>query len=331
MNKNNLKKAAVVLAFLMITVNCLNTYRMQRELEYLRSECQNLNNSLQRGMDNVSNKLHEEYGKVETLLTKEQSIFSETSIDLKGQGNKIVVTMRAIPKKMANTETLIARITAGEKVYEQEVASNNEAVMLIGMVETIQPMFIIQSEEGVRQETLEECYTGGIFDVNMGSEWEDRDSGSGISMVLNLWTEEDASTLPFPTEDVEKAEFIIVNSGIVEDGNSAQGQRYTEVERAEHAISEEVKEVYFEGEPQGESVPAMKMSQEGRSEICYSGDFSEYAKREDGILYKIYFTLTTKDGMQYVTRDNPVASFSQSKRSSSRSSGGTTIMPLFKE
>ncbi|MEG0580138.1 MAG: hypothetical protein RR490_09500, partial [Niameybacter sp.] len=230
MNKNNLKKAAVVLAFLMITVNCLNTYRMQRELEYLRSECQNLNNSLQRGMDNVSNKLHEEYGKVETLLTKEQSIFSETSIDLKGQGNKIVVTMRAIPKKMANTETLIARITAGEKVYEQEVASNNEAVMLIGMVETIQPMFIIQSEEGVRQETLEECYTGGIFDVNMGSEWEDRDSGSGISMVLNLWTEEDASTLPFPTEDVEKAEFIIVNSGIVEDGNSAQGQRYTEVE-----------------------------------------------------------------------------------------------------
>lgn len=46
MNKSNIKNTAIILAFSMVTINCFNGYSMKKELESLRSDYSNLQNSM---------------------------------------------------------------------------------------------------------------------------------------------------------------------------------------------------------------------------------------------------------------------------------------------
>lgn len=333
MNKSKIKNGVVILAFIMLTANFFNSYSIKKDLENLRNDYLRLERNLDIRIGDIQNTIDNEYENMEALLKEEQSIFSETSINLKLQGNKIAVTMRAVPKEMTTSEKLIARVVANNKAYEQEVDENNQTVILVDIAEAIAPMFIIKSDMGVRQEVLEEVYTSEIFTGRVFSEWDhEEDNSLKATMKLKAWIVADEEAPPFTENDIEKAEFIIADSGvIVEEQNSNQGHSTAYSSSNEVSIKEvPLKDKYGVGLLQGDRVTAIKELGEGKFLVGYSMDFSEYAQREDGIQYEIYFTLTTKDGVQYITPYNPIATFSSSPRSSSSGSGEEVLRPIFK-
>lgn len=324
MNKNNIKNIVIILAFIMLMINFFNINSMKKEFEYLRNDNSRLENNLQNSISDIQHI----YRNVEELIKKEQSIFLTSSVDFKLQGNKIAVTMKAVPKEIASTEKLVARIIANGEVYEQEADENNQAVILVDMAETLKPMFIIKSDTGLRQESLDELYTSEIFTVNVFSEWADESNSLEDKMILNLWIEANENALPFTENDIEKAEFIITDSGIIEEPNSNQG--YGGASTSDRVIPMDDKGEYYFNQLQGDTVPATKLSGEGKFVIGYSADFSEYLNSEEGIRYEIYFNLITKDGVQYITPYNSVASFSLSKGGRGSSSGDDILRPIFK-
>ncbi len=324
MNKNNIKNAVIVLAFIMITINFFNIYNMKKELKYLRND----NSSFENNIQNSIRDIQYAYRNVEELIKKDQSIFLTTSVDFKLQDNKLAVTMQAFPKEISNTEKLVAKITADGKVYEQEADENNQAVILVDIAETIKPMFIIKSDAGLRQESLDELYTSDIFTVRVFSEWDNESETLEDKMILNLWITSNENTLPFTKNDIEKAEFIITDIGILEEQNSNNG----DVKASSSTMAAPVEgkaEDYF-NKLQGDRIPATKLPGEEKYVAGYSADFSEYLNSESGKNYEIYFNLTTKDGMQYITPYNSVASFSVYKGGRSSSSGSEILRPIFK-
>lgn len=324
MNKNNIKNIVIILAFIILTLNFFNIYSMKKEFEYLKNDNSRLENNLQNSINNIQHV----YRNVEELIKKEQSIFLTSSVDLKLQGNKIAVTMKAVPKEISTNEKLVARVIANGVAYEQETDENNQAVILVDMAETVKPMFIIKSDTGLRQESLDELYTSEILTVNVLSEWADESYSLEDKMILNLWIKDNENELPFTENDIEKAEFIITDSGIVEQPNSNQG--YDSDSTSAESIPMDAKGEYYFNQLQGDVVPASKLPGEGKFVIGYSGDFSKYLNSKEGILYEIYFNLITKDGVQYITPYNSVASFGFSKGGRGSSSGDDILRPIFK-
>lgn len=116
--------------------------------------------------------------------------------------------------------------------------------------------------------------------------------------------------------------FIVVDSGIIVAPNSAYGS-------ATAVGSVEGKMRFPSSDIEGTIIAAKEITTQGKFPIRYSADFSEYAKKEDGMLYKVYFSLTTKEGNKYITSYNPIATFSFSKGGSSVSNGDEILVPLF--
>lgn len=313
MNKDKLKNIALILALVLlivITYNVIGLKEQVRNLENDRSTLFNMQNEIRR----IQREVSDGYKDVEDLLKQEQSLFSETSIDIKLKDSKLEITMNAVPKEISNDETLIAKITAGEKVYEQEADENGTAVIVADMTDIIKPMFIIKSETGVRQEALPEQYTHEALTFDIYTEWGEPVSDS---WNLNVWILKTDKDLPFNKGDVAKAEFILVKTGIIEN------EKYEEVI--------EVKENgFWLDKLNGISIPAEEIaSSEGKLHIGYTADFSEYADKQEDIYYDIYFVLTTKDGIKYTSPYNSVASFTSHKNGSSKGCGDDIIRPIF--
>lgn len=125
--------------------------------------------------------------------------------------------MRAVPKEIKNNEKLIVRIIANGEVHEQETDENYQAVIIVDMAETLKPTFIIKSDIGLRQESLDELYSSEVFTTRVFGQWNHNDGQLKDSMILDLWFMPNENELPFTANDIEKAEFIITDNGIMSD------------------------------------------------------------------------------------------------------------------
>lgn len=312
MNKEKLKNIALILALVLLIVITYNVIGLKKQLDSYEGDRSMLFN-LQNDIRSIRNEIDNGYDDIEELLKEEQSFFSETSVDIKLKNNKLEITMSAIPKEISNNETLIAKITAGEKVYEQEADKNGTAVILADIIDIIKPMFIIKSETGVRQEALPEQYTNQELTVDIHTQWGEAESDS---WNLNLWILKTDKELPFNKSDIAKAEFILVKMEDIVD------EKY-------EAMIESNKDGLFPG-LDNISIPAEEIAAgEGKLHIGYTADFSKYADQQEGLRYEIYFVLTTKDGMMYTSPYNSVASFTSHEGGSSKGSGSDMIRPIF--
>lgn len=312
MNKDKLKNIALILALVLlivITYNVIGLKEQVRNLENDRSTLFNMQNEIR----NIRSEVDTGYDDIEELLKEEQSLFSETSVDIKLKDNMLEITMSAIPKEIYNNETLIAKITAGDKVYEQEADDNGTAVIVVDIIDIIKPMFIIKSETGVRQEALPKQYTNQELTVDIHTEWGEQQSDS---WNLDLWILKTEKELPFNKSDIAKAEFILIKK------DDAIEEKY-------EAMIESNNDGLFSG-LDSISIPAEKIADgEGKLYIGYTADFSEYADKQEGLRYEIFFVLTTKYGMKY-TSYNSVASFTSHEGGSSKGCGSDMIRPIFK-
>lgn len=327
MDKDYIRKVIIIFTVMIIGINLWDNYSIKKEVQNLRDDYSRLENNIYSNIENIRYNLQDEYENIEELLKKEQSIFSQASVELKIQDDQIAVTMQAVPKEITNTEKLIARIAADGQVYEQEVNANNEAVILVDMVSILKPMFVIKSERGVRQEALEPVYTNDILQCTVLSEWDyGEESSPKEYMGLKIQFGENEEGLPFDEKSIESAEFILKENGYIEEGNSNYSYGASQASAVTNStyIEEDYSELL-----QGKHIPALKQAGEDDNRLIYTADFAEYIRKEDSIYYEVYFTLRTKSGMQYITPYNTVATFSSSKNSSNMGSGESVLVPIF--
>lgn len=338
MGKNWLKNGAIAVCAAILILDSFRIKRMEEELAALRSGYNGMGEYVHSGLTDIKNDMRTNQAELEKLIQKGQSMFQGTSVDVRLRDRQMEVSMSAVPKEMDDREILTARIAAGDRVYEQVMDGDNRAVMVIGLVDSITPSFVIKSPDGIRQETLDEIYLDNLLTCQVNGSWS-ADVGlnpaeEGRNMVYAWISAEDGrDTLPFGEEDIEKAEFIVENSGIVERppsgmksgsgwgfgggrgrvmgsaGGSAAGSRVVHI-------------------PQGDRIAARKLA-EGGLPIGYTADLTDYSQRKDGMRYEVYLMITTRDGMRYVTPDNPIASFSSYEGGQNRSGGSGTMWPVF--
>lgn len=307
----------------MLALNSCQVYQLQKDVDALQSSTQNMINNLQDDVRSLEGAASAQERRIEELLTKQASLFSKTSINYSLQGKQLAVTMQGIPKELKNNETLVARITANGKTYEQPADANHQATLLIEPAETIQPSFIIKSANGVRQEALNEEYPLDYLTIPLECAWREptQESPEGQA-VLDIYLAPQDTTIPLQAEDIAKVECIVVNTGIV--NGRSQVPPETAAPESVHGFNHEAEETAF---PKGDIVPAVKVNDNGK--LHYQADFTNYAERKDGIQYEIYLLVTSKDGMRFRNRYNDLASFSYDKDSSSSSSGGGELYPVF--
>ena len=186
--------------------------------------------------------------------------------------------------------------------YQQELDGDYQACILVDRAKTIEPMFIMQSEFGVRQEVVDPIDTTDLFSAPVWSGWEEDGNALPNSMILRLMLEEKES-LHFARADIAAAEFLLVRQAEAQSGT----------EQADW--------------PDGITVPAIPLDENG-GEVGYWADFSPYAAAQDGTQYQIYFRLFTRDGQEYRS-NNGIAEFSVSPGSGSYGSGSGMLEPVF--
>lgn len=310
MTKDTIKNIALGLAIVLLVVICVNVYDLKKQVDSFESErsmLYSMNTNVMNIQTNVDNKCRE----IKGLLEDSESLFSETSVNIKLQDKKLAVVMHAVPKEINNNETLIAKITAGDKVYEQEADQNGNAVILVDMIDVIKPMFIIKSETGVKQETLPDEYTDEALSVEIHTQWGEPEVES---WDLSLWIVKTDKELPFEKSDIAKAEFLLIEID----------------EEYEEKYEEYLTNNVLSGDFDFVSIPAEEIAgSEGKLMIGYTADFSKYADKNEGSHYEIHFVLTTKDGTKYMSPYNPVASFTSHDDGCSKGSGSDSIRPIF--
>lgn len=301
------EKIAVICVVGMLALNSFQLYQLQQDVNHLQEDTQNNIQSLRNDVRNVNSAISGQEHNIQELLTKQASLFSKTSLNYALQGNQLAVTMQAIPKELKNNETLIARITANGKTYQQTMDADHQATLLIDSVEPIQPSLIIQSANGVRQEALQEEYPLQYLTIPLDCGWEDT--------KLDIYLTPQQATLPLQSKDIAKVECIVVNGGAMEIINSR-----TPESAAEQAAPMEAGKI-----PEGDVVAAAFINED--SPLHYQADFSDYLDRKDQILYEIYLVVTSKDGMTFAS-NQPIASHWSSKNNSRGSSGSGELHPI---
>lgn len=363
MDKNKQKNALIVFCAVLLVINFFQNRNLKEKVEELQNGYNGLANNMQYELTNIRSSMQENSREIKELMEKGQSLFSEASADLKLQGKKLAVTMSAVPKELRPGEILTARVTAGGQIYEKELDEHNRAVLVIDVADCVEPSFVLTSPAGTRQESLDALYTGQLFTCEVQGNWSrdaEEDSGRNLFYAwISPGTDRDA--LPFEESDIEEAQFIIKDTGIVETPPS--GGRH-----GSSGGSENVAAFMSAGTgnrvvriPEGVPVAARKLAEGGGGyngadngadsgsvggggensgsvgsvgensggSVGYTADLSEYTDKLDGIRYEIYFMLTTKDGMRYVTPDNSIGTFSTYEGGKNRRSGGSTMWPIF--
>lgn len=322
MKKETMKEAALAAAILLLVLNSIWIRGLKSEIRSLKSQTDDMEMRLSNSMISMENKVSNGYLEVENMIKKDGSMFSGTSVTYKLKGKKLLIQMQAFPKEISNEEELFARVYAGEAMYEEKADAEGYAEILIDMAETVKPVFVMKSENGTRQEAMEETYTGYLFEADVYSTWGY--SEGDMKWRLTTWVNAREDSLPFDPEEVETAEYIIKSLGAAEETNTDSGVGQA-VEEAQYLSREEE----VRGLSGAERVPAVKRDGENKKTAEYYADLSAYGERKDGIQYGVYLCLTMKDGTVFYTPFDSVSTFSSHKNTSEQSSTYGRMVPVY--
>lgn len=329
MNERNYKTIAIILA-IMLFFNSWQLIQIKQELNDLTYEYNHTLANIQNNVRNIENDFDHQYNRINELLTEQASLFTKTDISMKLAGNKIAVTMQAVPKELQNDETLIARITANGILYDQPADKNGSATILIDPAEYIQPSFIMQSPSGIRQQMLTD-YDVSTMEYLSGyvhSSWEDTPDRNG-DMVLGIYLL-DGKGLPFAVDEIAEVKCIVVNTG--EKGREGTRENsIAAVPEAEAVYVDKPEQISSpDSIPEGDTYIAVKQADSTDDEPHYQADFlDKYSKEADNIRYNVYLVITTTDGMRFATTGSKLADFWFGEKNSSTGAFDTTLFPIF--
>ncbi|MBQ3508970.1 MAG: hypothetical protein IJA90_02960 [Peptococcaceae bacterium] len=322
MNERNYKTIAIVLAIMLI-FNSWQIFQIKQELADLTYDYNHTLNSIKYDIGIIENISEHQYSRVESLLTEQASLFSKTDVTMKLAGNQIAVTMNAVPKELQNDETLIARITANGIIYNQPADKNGSATLLVEPAEIMQPSFVIQSSSGIRQEVLSEISLWSYITSYVQTSWDHQQEATERKLILDLYLE-DMAEQPFTADEIAEAKCIVI------DVHSNGTPEAAVPESAAVRIDKPDQFSNFSQIPQGDEIIAVKQTDSTADTVHYQADFSEYYQHyqsHGSISYQVHFILTTKDGIVFTSKLNPVAEFNS--YSGSRTAGREQLFPVF--
>ncbi len=273
-------------------------------------------NSLQNQLNSLQHDASTQFSELEQQLARQQSLFSQTDLTIKPEKTELAVTMRAIPKDQAFDEVMIACIPVNGQSFEPEPASQGTAVIRIPLTDAFTPSFVIRSETGIRQESLEEQYPLSLLSCYAYAFWNEEN-------ILRIDIHDTSEKFPFTKEDLASAEFRIIDTGQQRTGRQGGGSGSASIGEIRSIDGPGLR--YFK-ENAGTVVPAQELPAVGIA--SYSMDFSDYAAQSDGYEREVYFSFTTKDGLCYLSTIGPVATFAFSENSSHHESGNETLYPI---
>ena len=167
MGENWLKNGAIAVCAAILILDSFRIKRMEEELAALRSGYNGMGEYVHSGLTDIRNDMRTNQAEMEKLIQKGQSMFEGTSVDVRLRDRQMEVSMSAVPKEMDDREILTARIAAGDRFYEQVMDGDNRAVMVIGLVDSITPSFVIKSPDG-RDISGQSAYLPGQWQLERG-------------------------------------------------------------------------------------------------------------------------------------------------------------------
>ena len=329
MNRERMKKALALVLVVLLGINSVGLYLLHRELTSLKYQLSGMASSLRANIDSLNYEIGNRYGYLEELIRKDQSMLSDSSVSCRLKADKIRVEMQAVSKTLSGGEELFARVYAGDRMYEAPVSQDGLAVIETGMAEYIRPVFVIKSTDGIRQEAMDEIYTGSLFEAGIETRWGEDSLGVITRNAdeqrwgLTAWIFARNEGLPFVPDEVTSAEFVVKNSGIRESSDGPAEVAAVEVAGADGE--------FLFSENAGDRIPAKAIQGVKGESVGYWADLSGYRDRKDGIRYDVYFCLTTADGVRFQTPYDAVASFSTDENSwSDMTTNGGILAPVYR-
>lgn len=317
--KNRLVYTVIIVC---LAANFLQLRGMRREVESMRSEISSMHANLSNSAQAIQGEVTRGNEVIRTEIQKSQSLFSEMSADVKLQDGKCVVSVHAVPKEMPENGRTAVALMVDETEYKADLDAGNRAVIMTEAADMIKPVYQIQSDSSVSQEAGETLYMENYFYCDTSSRWDDTQT------VLNVQvTPSDAVHLT--GNDIGNAEFIVVSTGIKEEfvnntggGGSTSASVYVSSSAGYRAAGQGYVPEPVEL-PQGDVVEARLWNGFAEGTLSFRGDFSEYLDQEDGMVYQIYFVLTTKEGIRFATpADRYLADFCSARDGDRRGTGG---------
>ena len=315
--RNRLVLAVVIVC---LAVNFLQLRGIRREVESMRNEISSMHANLSNSARVIQSEVNRGNEDLRTEIQKSQSLFSELSADVKLQDGRLEVSLHAVPKKIPENGWVEVTLMADEKEYKAKMDVGDRTVIMLKAADVIKPVFQLHSGSGIHQEAGETLYMEDYFYCDTYSRWDNTQT------ALNLQVSP-SDAVHLAETDIEKAEFIVVSTGMTEEfGNNGSGSASApgtvSVSAGYRGHGEEYVPEPVEL-PRGDAVEARLWNGSAEGTLSFRGDFSGYVNLKDGIVYQIYFVLTTKEGIRFAApAGRYIADFCSAQNGSRRGENG---------
>ena len=316
---------------LMLALSLINTYSINSELKQLQRNLLNLEHNIISGVNqqnaSIQHQINHDIGR---LLKEEQSFFTDTSVELDLIDGQLVVTMTALPKEMTHDERLYASVFANGNTYEQEIEESNQAVLRMDITRTVSPAFIIRSDQGIRQEKLADINIRDRLSYHVYTEWDEAVRRNEDQVILNLWLTNSERKTPLKADEIESADFILVNLDQLYDAGLGD-----EAIRFEYGYSDSsIMDLFDQDDSDdiiripAELVSSNSMTYGSNASFHFQVDLSSVIARHEDMYFDIHFLLSTSQGIYFINTHNPIANIHAFDNSLMKGSGSERLVPI---
>lgn len=295
------------------------------EINSLQKEVDTLNRQLDMKYNNlyteIINSRSDIVNQVAEQLDKQDRIFDSVKTSLQYHENKVALTITAVPKELKTGESIWASVEVNGQTVQQKFDSNNQTVLYFEPVYSVMPTLQIKSNNGVRQQVLDEVVVVRTMSTRILGNWNHEiitKTGNHALLVADIIIEpsqyfnKETGLIPFSIEDVVDAYCIVQQTDEV--GMRGEG--------------------YIAGPvtlPSGERLNVSFVSADGAKEIVYRADFSKYQELKEDVRYAVHFVMTLSNGLTYCTEGSSILEFCYGNTNRPFSGGCADFVPVFDE
>ena len=316
--KKNFSLIVSVVSCIMLVFCIVQMNSLQKEVALLKQQLDSNYNSLYTTA--IDSRVYLE-NQMQEQLMKQNALFDNIKTDMQYSDNKVKLTIIATPKELKNTESVWASVRINGQVIQQPFNSNNQAVLYFEPVHSVTPVLQIKSDNGVRQQVLEEVQVVKSMATRIFGDWNHNiiaKTGNHALIAADIVIEpsqyfnKETGLIPFSIDDVVDAYCVVQKTD--ETGKSGEGYIESPVTL-----------------PDGERLDVSLVSANGAKEIIYRADFSDYRELKEDTRYAVHFVLTLSNGLTYCTEGSSILEFCYGNSDSPFSGGSADFVPVFNE
>ena len=313
MNKERLITIGFVITLGIVVINSIAINNLRNEIDRIEGSRADDIDYMRR----IEQDLREDIIHLKEEIDYAQSLFRKKQYSVNFKDNMIELKFIAEPKEINKGDKLYLRVEDKEVEF-----TGNTAVINLPFKYELDAELIIKSEDIEKKETLDIIYTYDHLKSGIKADIKDIDedinNNTGKIIVINLDSDllEDTNIAKAKVKIVEgKQRLEVSNESASASSTVSSGTSVSEQSREEYLLSHLPMYDDFSGDEYDIEF------------INGSAEFNidEYWNRDDGIEYKVFLQIEDVYGNLH-TSENEIVGFSNSKGSSSTSSGDTILI-----